>query len=454
MLDKNAKPHQPIEQRIKNFYEVSLGFDDAQAKQEAARCLHCASPRCVKGCPVNVPIPSFIAKIKENDLDTAYEIITGANSLPSICGRVCQQERQCEGHCVLRLKGRPVTIGNLERFAADRYNARHPLKIDFTPITQKHKVAVIGCGPAGVTCASDLNKMGYDVTVFEAMAHGGGVLYYGIPDFRLPREVVNREINNLAARGVKIIYDCVIGKDISVEDIFEQGFSAVFVGTGADSPQTMNIEGEELKGIYTATDYLARVNVMGMHEPSPLFVGRRVAVIGGGNVAMDAARCALRLGSEVKILYRRSIEELPACMEEINAAAEEGVDFQWLTAPVRFLGKDGVICGVECVKMRLGEPDDSGRKKPEPVPGSNFILDVDSAIVAIGSRPSPMVRVLKKELTLDKYGCIVADERCSTGIDGIYAGGDIVNGPATVILAMGNGKTAAKSIHEYLQNKE
>lgn len=454
MLEKNAKPHQPIEQRIKNFYEVSLGLNAEQAKEEALRCLNCQNPRCVTGCPVNVPIPKFIQKIKEDDMDGAYAIITGTNSLPSICGRVCQQERQCEGSCVRGIKGEPVAIGNLERFVADRHNARHPLQINFTPVTQKHKVAVIGSGPAGVTCASDLNKLGYDVTVFEAMAHGGGVLYYGIPDFRLPREVVNREINNLAARGVKIIYDCVIGKDITLEQLFGQGFSAVFVGIGADCPQKINIEGEELKGIYTATEYLARVNVMGMHQPSPLFVGKRVAVIGGGNVAMDAARCALRLGSEVKILYRRSIDELPACMDEINAAAEEGVDFRWLTAPVRFLGKDGVICGVECVKMKLGGLDSSGRKTPEPVKDSNFILDVDSAIIAIGSRPSPLARLLAKDLKLDRYGCIVTDSLCSTGLEGIYAGGDIVNGPATVIVAMGNGKTAAKAIHEYLQNKE
>lgn len=454
MLEKTSKPLQPIQQRIKNFYEVSLGLDDNQAQEEAARCLNCHSPRCVKGCPVNVPIPQFIKKIKENDLDAAYKLITSANSLPSICGRVCQQESQCEGSCVLALKDRCVSIGSLERYVADWHNSRHPLQINFTPVTKKHKVAIIGCGPAGIACASELNKMGYDVTIFEAQAHGGGVLYYGIPDFRLPREVINREINNLAARGVKIIYDCEIGKDMTVKQIFNQGFSAVFIGIGADAPHVMNIEGENLEGIYTANEYLSRVNLMAMHRQAPLFVGRRVAVIGGGNVAMDAARCALRLGSVVKILYRRSIEELPACLEEVNTAVEEGVDFQWLTSPVRFLGRNGVVCGIECVKMKLGEPDATGRKTPEVVENSNFIIDVDSVIIAIGSQPSQNVKIMTNDLKFDKYGCILTDDSGCTGVQGVYAGGDIVNGPATVIMAMGNGKTAAKSIDKYLQSKE
>ena len=457
-LSKSEMPEQDPVVRAGNFDEVALGYDAETAMKEAARCLDCSNSPCRSGCPVSVKIPRFLEKVREGEFDAAYEIITSTNSLPAICGRVCPQEKQCESKCVRGLKGESVSIGRLERFVADIHNAQ-PEKIVKKPESNGHKVAVIGSGPAGLTCAGDLAKKGYEVTVFEALHLAGGVLVYGIPEFRLPKDIVQKEVDNLTALGVKIETNMVIGKVLSIDELMDEyGYEAVFIGSGAGLPRFMNIPGENLCGVYSANEFLTRTNLMKAYKHNaltPIMHAKKVAVVGGGNVAMDAARSALRIGAEkVYIMYRRSEEELPARREEVHHAKEEGVEFMMLTNPVEILGnEDDFVKAVKCEKMELGEPDASGRRRPVEVPGSEFVLDVDCVIMAIGTSPNPLIKSTTKGLETQKWGGIIVDENGKTTREGVFAGGDAVTGAATVILAMGEGKIAAKAIDEYIQSK-
>ena len=457
-LKKNEMPVQAPDVRNKNFSEVALGYTKEQAIDEANRCLNCKHKPCVGGCPVAIDIPAFIAKIKEEDFEGAYEILTKSSSLPAVCGRVCPQETQCESKCVRGIKGEPVAIGRLERFVAD-WHMEHAKEEAKKPQPNGHKVAVVGAGPAGLTCAGDLAKRGYDVTVFEALHTPGGVLVYGIPEFRLPKEIVRKEIDTLRELGVTIMTNMVIGKVLSVDELFEDGFEAVFIGSGAGLPRFMNIEGENLNGVYSANEFLTRVNLMKAYKENsatPIKAVKNVAVVGGGNVAMDAARCAKRLGAEnVYIVYRRSMEEMPARKEEVEHAEEEGIIFKTLNNPTRILGDENdFVTGMECVKMELGEPDESGRRRPVVVKGSEHMLDVDTVIMSIGTSPNPLIKNTTSGLETNKHGCIVVkDDSGMTTKEGVYAGGDAVTGAATVILAMGAGKSAAAAIDEYIQSK-
>lgn len=463
-LKKHAMPVQAPALRAHNFDEVALGYDEITAVAEAERCLNCKVPNCRKGCPVAVDIPGFIAKIKERDFDGAIAKIQESNSLPAICGRVCPQENQCEKNCVLGIKGEAVAIGRLERFAADRFMAKATAVKSGNVVRKNQKVAVIGAGPAGLTCAGDLAKRGYQVTIFEALHQAGGVLSYGIPEFRLPKEkVVQREIKNIENLGVKIELDAVVGRLYTVDELMDEGgFAAVFLGTGAGLPRFQGISGESLNGVYSANEFLTRCNLMKAYKfpeyATPLAVGEKVAVVGGGNVAMDAARTALRLGAQkVYIVYRRSETEIPARREEVEHAKEEGIEFRLLTNPTEILGNEtGWVKSMRCVQMKLGEPDDSGRRRPIAVDGSEFELPVDTVIIAIGTGPNPIIAQTTEGLATTKRGNIVADENTlATSKPGVFAGGDIVTGAATVILAMGAGKKAAAAIDEYLstQNK-
>ncbi len=456
-LKKNEMPSQDPNVRNKNFKEVALGYTKEQAMDEATRCLHCKHRPCVSGCPVQVHIPDFIAAVAEGDFEKAYQIISESSSLPAVCGRVCPQESQCEQKCVRGVKGEPVAIGRLERFVADYHNA-HCTELPKKPASNGHKVAVVGSGPSGLTCAGDLARMGYAVTVFEALHTPGGVLVYGIPEFRLPKAIVGKEIDGLRALGVDIETNTVIGKTLSVDELFDRGFEAVFIGSGAGLPRFMRIPGENLNGVYSANEFLTRVNLMKAYREggdTPILHAKKVAVVGGGNVAMDAARSAKRLGAEeVSIVYRRSEEELPARAEEVEHAKEEGILFKLLTNPVEILPDEhNQVGGMKCVKMELGEPDDSGRRRPVVKEGSEFVLDVDCVIMSIGTSPNPLIKSTTKGLETQKWGGIIADEHGLTSREGVYAGGDAVTGAATVILAMGAGKTAAAAIHDYIQGK-
>ncbi len=456
-LKKNEMPSQAPDVRNKNFLEVALGYTEEQALDEAQRCLHCKNKPCVSGCPVGIAIPDFIAKVAEQDYEGAYQIITQQSSLPAVCGRVCPQETQCESKCVRGIKGEPVGIGRLERFVADWHN-KNVCEAPHHPTPNGHRVAVVGSGPSGLTCAGDLAKKGYEVTVFEALHTAGGVLVYGIPEFRLPKDIVQKEIDTLKALGVKVETNMVIGRVLSIDELLEQGFEAVFIGSGAGLPRFMRIPGENLKGVYSANEFLTRVNLMKAYQPdsdTPIEHAKRVAVVGGGNVAMDAARCAKRLGAEeVFIVYRRSEKELPARAEEVEHAKEEGIVFHLLNNPTQIQGDDkGNVKGMECIRMELGEPDASGRRRPVEVPGSEFTLDVDCVIMAIGTSPNPLIKSTTKGLETQKWGGIIVEEETGlTSREGVYAGGDAVTGAATVILAMGAGKTAAHAIDEYIQN--
>ena len=453
-LDKNEMPSQDPQVRNKNFLEVALGYTEEQALDEAARCLNCKNHPCVDGCPVNVRIPEFIQKIVEKDYEGAYQVIHQTSSLPAVCGRVCPQESQCEMHCVRGKKGDPVGIGRLERFVADWHNA-HSTEAPAKPASNGHKVAVIGSGPAGLTCAGDLAKKGYEVTVFEALHLAGGVLVYGIPEFRLPKAIVQKEVDGLKELGVTIATDTVIGRTITVDELMEeQGFEAVFIGSGAGLPMFMNIPGVNYKGVLSANEFLTRINLMKAYKPdsdTPIQHPKKVAVVGGGNVAMDAARCAKRLGAEVYVVYRRGMEELPARKEEVEHAEEEGIIFKTLNNPVEILADENDnVNKIRCIKMELGEPDASGRRRPIEVPGSEFELDVDCVIMALGTSPNPLIKSTTKGLEINKKGGIVVNEDGLTSREHVYAGGDAVTGAATVILAMGAGKTAAKAIDEAL----
>lgn len=456
-LKANEMPHQEPLVRNKNFLEVATGYDAQTAMDEALRCLHCKHKPCISGCPVQIHIPDFIAKVAEGDFEAAYQIISESSSLPAVCGRVCPQERQCESKCVRGIKGDAVSIGRLERFVADCHNS-HCKVWPAVPERNGHKVAVIGSGPSGLTCAGDLARLGYDVTVFEALHIAGGVLVYGIPEFRLPKKIVELEVNGLKALGVKIVTNVVIGRSMSIDDLFDDGFEAVYIGSGAGLPRFMGIPGESLKEVYSANEYLTRVNLMKAYQPgstTPIYHARKVAVVGGGNVAMDAARSAIRLGAEeVYVLYRRSFEEIPARQEEVQHAQEEQIRFQTLTNPVEILGSDdGNVTGVRCIRMELGEPDATGRRRPVPVPDSDFVIDADCVIMAIGTSPNPLIKSTTGGLEVNARGGIVADENGCTSRDGVFAGGDTVTGAATVIKAMGAGKIAAKSIDAYIQNR-
>ena len=456
--NKTPMPEQDPKVRSRNFDEVSTGYTEEMALNEAARCLNCKNPQCVTGCPVNIAIPNFIAQIVKGDYEGAYKVITKSSSLPAVCGRVCPQETQCESKCVRGIKTESVGIGRLERFVADYHMNNYKGKAE-KPESNGHKVAVIGAGPSGLTCAGSLAKKGYSVTVFEAFHTAGGVLMYGIPEFRLPKAIVQKEIDTLRELGVEILTDMVMGKVMSVDELFESGYEAVFVGTGAGLPNFMNMEGEGLIGVYSANEFLTRINLMKAYKDeydTPIIRPKNVAVVGGGNVAMDAARSALRLGAEnVYIVYRRSEEEMPARNEEIHHAKEEGVQFRLLNNPVRVIGDDnGMVKGLECVEMELGEPDASGRRRPVAKEGSNFTLDVDAVIIAIGNAPNPLIRSTTPGLEANKKGCIIVDEATmKTTKEGVYAGGDAVTGAATVIKAMGAGRQAAESIDEYIMNK-
>ena len=453
-------PKRSIKERIRSFSEVALGYSEEEAVAEANRCLQCKVPRCVEGCPVNVDIPVFIRKIRERRFEEALEIILEKNSLPAICGRVCPQESQCMGHCVLGVKGEPVNIGGLERFVADQENRmKIRMKTSVAPSTGK-KVAVIGSGPAGLTVAAELARLGHSVTIFEALHEPGGVLMYGIPEFRLPKRIVREEIDYVKSLGVKIETNVIIGKMIKIEDLLNSGYDAIFIGSGAGLPRFLGIPGEDLNGIYSANEFLIRVNLMKAYKfpeyDTPVKVGDKVVVIGGGNVAMDSARSALRLGGDVTVVYRRTEEYMPARKEEVMNAKEEGVKFLFLASPIRFIGdKKGSVCKVECIRMKLGEPDESGRRRPIPIKGSEFTIDADTVIVAIGQRPNPICVYGENDVKLTPHGTIVADpETGETGKPGVFAAGDIVTGNATVISAMGGGKRAARAIHEFLMSKD
>ncbi len=457
-MEKVPMPERDPKERAKCFEEVSTGYTAAMAQEEAARCLGCKAMPCVKGCPVGVQIPNFIQKIAEGDFEGAYTTITATNSLPAVCGRVCPQESQCEGKCVRGVKGEPVGIGRLERFAADYMRSQGKKKTEAVP-SNGHKVAIVGGGPAGLTCAGDLAKKGYEVTVFEAFQAAGGVLMYGIPEFRLPKQIVQEEISTLKDLGVEIKTNMVIGKILSVDELMEDGFEAVFVGSGAGLPRFMGIPGEGLVGVCSANEYLTRINLMKGYldeYATPVIKSKAVAVVGGGNVAMDAARSALRMGAEhVYIVYRRSEAEMPARLEEVHHAKEEGVEFLNLNNPVELIGdENGRVCGMKCIRMELGEPDESGRRSPVAIEGSEYILDVDTVIMSIGTSPNPLIRSTTEGLEANRRGCLVVNEdTMATTKEGVYAGGDAVTGAATVILAMGAGKTAAASIDEYIMSK-
>lgn len=465
-LNKNPMPSQKANVRAHNFDEVALGYTEEVAIDEALRCLNCKNMPCVEGCPVKIHIPEFINKIKEGDFEGAYQIINKSSSLPAVCGRVCPQEVQCEEKCVRGIKGESVGIGRLERFVADWHNAH----ADNTPEIKEnngHKVAVVGSGPSGLTCAGDLAKKGYKVTVFEALHTAGGVLVYGIPEFRLPKTIVQKEVDNLIKMGVEIETNIVIGKTLTIDELFQMGFEAVFVGSGAGLPNFMGIPGESYKGVYSANEFLTRSNLMKSYltEPeTPIMKGGKVAVVGGGNVAMDAARTALRLGADkVYIVYRRSMDELPARKEEVEHAIEEGIEFKLLNNPVEILGynnpddkkdaKNGFVCGMKCIKMELGEPDEQGRRRPVAIEGSEFVLDVDTVIISIGTSPNPLIKSTTEGLEVNKWGGIIVEENGATTKTGVYAGGDAVTGAATVISAMGAGKVAADAIDEFIKNK-
>ncbi|NFG57703.1 NADPH-dependent glutamate synthase [Clostridium botulinum] len=444
--------------RATNFEEVCLGYNEEEAKKEASRCLNCKNPKCIEGCPVAINIPGFISHIKDNKFEDAAKEIAKYSALPAVCGRVCPQESQCEGKCVLGIKGEPVSIGKLERFTAD-WSAEHNVDLSETAPSNGKKIAVIGSGPSGLTCAGDLAKKGYDVTIFEALHKAGGVLEYGIPEFRLPKEkVVKNEVENIKKLGVKIETNVIIGKTITVDELFEdEKFEAVFIGSGAGLPKFMGINGENANGVFSANEFLTRVNLMKAYldeYDTPVKNGKKVAVVGGGNVAMDAARTALRLGAESHIVYRRSESELPARVEEVHHAKQEGIIFDLLTNPKEILtDENGWVNGMRCVKMELGEPDASGRRRPVEIEGSEFIMDVDTVIMSLGTSPNPLISSTTEGLEVNKWKCLVADENGLTTKEGVYAGGDAVTGTATVILAMGAGKKAAEAIDEYLQRK-
>ncbi len=464
---KNPMPTQAPAARAHNFDEVAIGYTEEMAIDEALRCLSCKNMPCVSGCPVNIHIPEFIAKIKEGDFEGAYQIITKSSSLPAICGRVCPQETQCESKCVRGIKGEPVGIGRLERFVADFHNA-HSDKLPEVKEPNGHRAAVVGSGPSGLACAADLAKEGYKVTVFEALHTAGGVLVYGIPEFRLPKAIVQKEIDNLSAMGVEFMTNVIIGKTLTVDELFDGGYEAVFIGSGAGLPSFMGIPGEAYKGVYSANEFLTRSNLMKAYRESPdtpIMKGGRVAIVGGGNVAMDAARTALRLGAEkVYIVYRRSMDELPARREEIEHAEEEGIEFNLLTNPIEILGyenpddrrdpKNGFVTGIRCVKMQLGEPDERGRRRPVEISGSEFTLDVDTVVMSIGTSPNPLIKSTTAGLETNSRGGIIVTESGATSREGVFAGGDAVTGAATVISAMGAGKIAAKAIDEYIKNKK
>ena len=455
-MQKNPMPVQAPEVRNHNYQEVALGYTKEQAIDEAKRCLHCKNKPCVSGCPVRIYIPEFIAKVAEGEFEQAYQVITRSSSLPAVCGRVCPQEMQCENKCVRGVKGEAVAIGRLERFVADYHNANCTAKAE-KPVSNGHKVAVIGSGPSGLTCAGDLAKKGYQVTVFEALHLAGGVLVYGIPEFRLPKAIVQKEIDTLKDLGVTVETNVVIGKTITIDELkSEYGFEAVFIGSGAGLPKFMNIPGENLKGVYSANEFLTRINLMKAYREgsdTPIQHGHHVAVVGGGNVAMDAARCAKRLGAEVTVLYRRTEAELPARREEVEHAMEEGIIFKFLTNPLAITGDDkGWVSGIHCQQMELGEPDASGRRRPVAISGSEFDLPMDVVIMALGTSPNPLIKSTTQGLDTQKWGGIIVDEATGlTSREGVYAGGDAVTGAATVILAMGAGKTAATAIDGYLR---
>ena len=463
-LKRNEMPTQDAKVRAHNFDEVALGYTEAQAIDEANRCLNCKNMPCVAGCPVKIHIPEFITKIKEGDFEGAYQIITKSSSLPAVCGRVCPQETQCESKCVRGIKGESVGIGRLERFVADWHNTfctEEPVK----PESNGHRVAIVGSGPSGLTCAGDLAKKGYEVTVYEALHTAGGVLVYGIPEFRLPKKIVAKEVDTLKKLGVHIETNVVIGKTLTIDELFEMGYEAVFVGSGAGLPNFMGIPGESLKGVYSANEFLTRSNLMKSYlanPETPIMKGGKVAVVGGGNVAMDAARTALRLGADkVYIVYRRSMEELPARREEVEHAEEEGIEFRLLCNPTEILGynnpddardpKNGFVTGMTCVKMELGEPDERGRRRPVVIPNSEFTIDVDTVIMSIGTSPNPLIKSTTEGLEVNRWGGIVVNEDGLTSRNAVYAGGDAVTGAATVISAMGAGKTAAKAIDDFLK---
>jgi len=463
---KHEMPTQEPQVRAHNFEEVALGYTKEIAVAEANRCLNCKNRPCVQGCPVNISIPEFIAEIKKENFEGAYQVISKSSSLPAVCGRVCPQETQCESKCTLGIKFEPVGIGRLERFVADWHNANAKEKAQ-APAANGHKVAIVGSGPSGLTCAGDLAKKGYKVTVYEALHTAGGVLVYGIPEFRLPKRIVAKEVEGLKELGVDVETNVVIGKTLTIDELFEMGNEAVFVGSGAGLPSFMNIPGESLKGVYSANEYLTRSNLMKSFKvdcDTPIMRGGKVAVVGGGNVAMDACRTALRLGADhVYCVYRRSMAELPARREEVEHAEEEGIDFQLLTNPVEILGynnpdnprdeKNGFVTGIKCIKMQLGEPDAKGRRRPVAIPGSEFVLDVDTVIMALGTSPNPLIKNTTPGLEINDHGGIIVNEDGLTSRKGVYAGGDAVTGAATVISAMGAGKVAAKAIDEYLSGK-
>ena len=453
-LKKNPMPAQEPDVRNKNFNEVALGYTEEMALDEAARCLNCKNHPCVSGCPVQIHIPEFIAKVAAGEFEEAYQIISQTSSLPAVCGRVCPQENQCEKHCVRGIKGEAVGIGRLERFVADWHN-EHVTTPPVKPASNGHKVAVVGSGPSGLTCAGDLAKKGYEVTVFEALHLAGGVLVYGIPEFRLPKAIVANEVTKLQAQGVEVMTNMVIGRVLTIDELFEMGYQAIFVGSGAGLPMFMNIPGESLVGVMSANEYLTRTNLMKAYleeYDTPIIKSKAVAVVGGGNVAMDAARCAMRLGAEhVYVVYRRGEAEMPARAEEKHHAKEEGIEFKTLCNPVEIIGdENGRVCGMKCIRMELGEPDASGRRRPIEVPGSEFILDVDTVIMSLGTSPNPLLRTTTPGLETNKKGCLIVNEDEMTTRDGVFAGGDAVTGAATVILAMGAGKKGAAAIDAYL----
>lgn len=456
-LTKNEMPVQAPDVRNKNFTEVALGYTEEQAVDEAKRCLNCKHKPCVTGCPVQIDIPAFIAQVAEGNFEEAYKIITKSSSLPAVCGRVCPQETQCESKCVRGKKGEPVAIGRLERYVADRHNAQAAAAVE-KPESNGHKAAVIGSGPSGLACAGDLAKKGYDVTVFEALHVAGGVLSYGIPEFRLPKTIVQQEIEGLKALGVKIETNTVVGKTVSIDELMkEEGFESVFIGSGAGLPRFMRIPGENLNGVYSANEFLTRINLMKAYKENsstPINAGTKAVIVGGGNVAMDAARCAKRLGADVTVVYRRTEKELPARAEEVEHAMEEGINFKFLTNPTEITATEkGWVKGIICQQMELSEPDASGRAKPVPIEGALFEIEADCVIMSIGTSPNPLIKSTTAGLETQKWGGIIADEDGLTSREGVYAGGDAVTGAATVILAMGAGKKAAAAMDEYMRNK-
>lgn len=458
VLKKVPVREQDPKVRATNFEEVCYGYNQEEATAEASRCINCKNAQCVKGCPVSIQIPDFVAAVKDGDIKKAYEVISQSSALPAVCGRVCPQESQCEGKCIRGIKGEAVSIGKLERFTAD-WARENGIKPQGAQEKNGHKVAVVGSGPAGLTCAGDLAKLGYDVTIFEALHEAGGVLVYGIPEFRLPKEkVVAAEVENVKALGVKIETNVIIGRSITIDELMEkEGFEAVFIGSGAGLPRFMGIPGEQAKGVFSANEFLTRNNLMKAFKEgydTPIARGKKVVVVGGGNVAMDAARTALRLGAEVHVVYRRSEAELPARVEEVHHAKEEGVIFDLLQNPTEILvDENGCVKGIRIIKMELGEPDESGRRSPVEIPGSEYEIDCDTVIMSLGTSPNPLISSTTKGLDVNRRGCIICEEDGATSKDAVYAGGDAVTGAATVILAMGAGKAAAQGIHEYFQNK-